>query len=157
MTEETSEITIDEPHGLDDLIQQEDAAEIQEQRDQEEAQAKAAQPSEMELERAKRLAEQMNGAFLFGVDKMICPSVDFLQVVDPEVGNEKLLPLALAMGGEVPAWIRALLDQYQPYIAAGLYMGTTIFTARKLEMVAREQAERREKQRKQEGQNHGPQ
>ncbi|NIB44742.1 hypothetical protein HBA55_34500 [Pseudomaricurvus alkylphenolicus] len=139
----------EQPDGLDHLIEAEDAAEQAEQRAQQEEKAKAEQPTHDDIERAKAFASQLNGAFLFGVDKVVCPSIDIGDHVDPSEGDAKLLPLALAMGGEIPTWLKELIAQWGPYVGAGLYMGTTIYQARKLELAERERAEKAERAREQ--------
>lgn len=109
---------------------------------QAEAEYQANQPDPDEVERARKLAEKMNASFLWAVNRTQCPHVAIDELVDREKGNEAFEPLAEKWGGEVPPWLEAM----QPYIAAGVYMGTTIITARQAEAAVIEQAERRHQQ-----------
>jgi len=120
-----------EGETLDDLAQEWEA----EQADQE---AEANQPDPEETRRAEALAKQINGSFLWIVNRTQCPHVNIEEIVKREQGDEAFLPLAEKWGGEVPPWMEAL----QPYLAAGVYMGTTIVTARQVERQILEQAER---------------
>lgn len=120
------------------------------QAEQAEQQAEENQPSREEIERARKLAEKMNGGFLWVVNRTQCPHVDIDQIVNREAGNEAFEPLAERWGGEVPAW----LQQFEPYIAAGVYMATTIATARQVERQVIEKA-RAKQQQQQEGGQHG--
>ena len=124
---EAVEIVENDEFGIDDLIEAEETEKAQ-------AQAEAARPDDAELQKARLLAEKMNAGFLFGVNKLVCPSVDDLeQLIDREAGNDALLPLAMELGGEVPPWLVALQEKYGPWIGAGMYMGTTIYTLKKAE------------------------
>ena len=136
---------IDEFDGetLDDLEQ-----EWREQ--QAEAEAKESQPSKEDVERARALAEKMNDGFLWLVNRTQCPHVAIDEIVDRKKGVEAFEPLAERWGGEVPEW----LQQFSPYIGAGVYMATTIITARQVERQVIEQA-RAKKQQSQEGGQHG--
>ncbi|MFL1484904.1 hypothetical protein [Marinobacter sp. LN3S78] len=136
--------------GLDDMIQEYEA-------EQAEAEAEAKQPDPEEQERARKLAEKMNNGFLWAVRATQCPHVEIDKVVDREAGNEAFVPLAERWGGEVPEWIQALLDQYQPYIAAGWYMGSAIYKARQAEaeVLAYLEAQRRKAQQHQQQQEPG--
>lgn len=131
----------EEGHGLDDLISELDYSEAEQARADEQAQREAEQPSASEEERARAFAARMNMIFLSLVGKTVCPSVPVTEVVSFEKGAESLYPLALELGGDMPPWLAALLAQYGPYITAGIYMGTTIYTARAMEQAAREAAE----------------
>lgn len=135
----------DEVHGLDSLIQDAEQDEINQQRAEEAAAHEAAQPSDFELEKARMFAKQMNTVFLFAVDKAVCPSVSIHEHVEREDGEEAFLPLAQAMGGEIPPWLARLLADYAPYIGAGMYMGTTVFMARKLEREFQAEQEAKER------------
>lgn len=115
--------------GLDDLISE--AAQEKEQ-----AEKEANEPTQEESEAARAMAEKLNAGFLIGVDKFICPSVDLFEHVDGARGVDALTPLCEQFGGEAPAWITELTEKYAPYIGAGLYVGTTIYQARKLELMA---------------------
>ena len=132
---------------LDELI---DQAQAEEQAEQDAAEAL----SEAEKERARELARKINDGFLWVVDRTQCPSASIDELTDREQGVEALTPLAEEWGGEIPDWLRALLDKYDPYIKAGWYMGMTIYTARAVERQIQEQAE---KQRQQEGAPNGGQ
>lgn len=111
-----------EGESLDDLEQEWK----QEQADTE---AEENQPSREEIERARKLAEKMNAGFLWMVNRTQCPHVDINKIVDQQKGVEAFEPLAERWGGEVPEW----LQQFSPYIGAGIYMATTIVTARQVE------------------------
>lgn len=132
-----------EGESLDDL-----AAEWQ--AEQAEEQQAESQLSREEIERARKLAEKMNKGFLWVVNRTQCPHVDINQIVDQEQGVEAFEPLAERWGGEVPEW----LQQFSPYIGAGVYMATTIVTARQVERQVIEQA-RAKQQQSQEGGQHG--
>lgn len=141
----------EEAHGLDELIQEEEGNLEQEAAKREAAEEKAKQLTQAQIEKAKVLAARMNGVFLFAVDKAVCPSVPVSDIVDRAKGDAALLPLAMSWGGEMPDWLERFLEQYQPYIAAGVYMGTTIYTARRVEIAIRQQAEDQAKQEQQDG------
>lgn len=115
--------------------------------DQAEAEAEANRPDPEELEKARRLAEKMNSGFLWMVHKTQAPHVDLKQVIDQQEGVEAFTPIAEKWGGEVPAWI----VQFQPYIGAGLYIGTAIAQARAAEAQAVEILKERQRQRMQQG------
>lgn len=117
------------------------------QKEQAEAYAEENEPSREELERARKLAEKMNAGFLWMVNRTQCPHVDIDQIVEAEKGIEAFEPLAEKWGGEVPAWVQ----QFSPYIGAGVYMATTIVTARQVE---RQVLENHKKQQQEAGQ-HG--
>lgn len=135
---------LEEP-GLDDLINEwED--------DQAEAEAEANKATPEDLEKARKLAEKMNGGFLWMVNRTQCPHVQLDQVIDREQGDEAFLPLAEKFGGEVPPW----LAQFEPYIAAGIYMGSVIITARAAEGQALELIEQ-QKQGAEDGEKREPQ
>lgn len=91
-----------------------------------------AQPTKDEIERARKLAEKMNSGFLWIVNRTQCPHVKIDQVIDREEGDEAFQALAERWGGEVPEW----MQRFEPYVAAGLYMGTAIVTARQAEAQA---------------------
>ncbi|WP_250655047.1 hypothetical protein [Alkalimarinus coralli] len=115
-----------EEFGLDDLIE----AESVEAANQAQAEN---EPSVDELERARAFAEKLNGGFLWGVDRFVCPSANIDELIDREAGTEALTPLALEMGGTMPPWLAEALKKYDPYIKAGTYMGVTIWTAQQIE------------------------
>lgn len=142
MSEETQNAEIYEGETLDELEQ-----EWQEQKADQEAEAN--QPDPEETQRAEALAEKINASFLWIVNRTQCPHVNIDEIVNREQGNEAFVPLAEKWGGEVPPWMEAL----QPYLAAGVYMGTTIVTARQVERQIMEQAERQ--QAEQEEAEHG--
>lgn len=121
MTEAAESIEF-EGESLDDLEQEWK----QEQADTE---AEENQPSREEIERARQLAEKMNAGFLWMVNRTQCPHVEISKIVDEQKGVEAFEPLAERWGGEVPEW----LQQFSPYIGAGIYMATTIVTARQVE------------------------
>lgn len=139
-----AEETLDQTEGetLDDLEQEWQA-------EQAEAETEASRVTPEEAEKARKLAEQMNSSFLWIVNRTQCPHVDIDQIVEREKGVDAFEPLAEKWGGEVPEW----LLQFQPYIGAGVYMATTIVTARQIERQVLEAAAA-EKQ-KQEGGNDG--
>ena len=122
-----SEVSENEEFGLDDLIDEESkerAAEALE----------AEQPSKSEQQRAEEFAAKLNAGFLFGVNKVVCPSVERIDdIVDREAGNEALTPLALEMGGTIPPWLAEFMKKYDPYIKAGVYMGMTVYAASQIE------------------------
>lgn len=126
---EAAEVIETEGETLDDL-----AAEWQ--AEQAEAEAAENQPTREEIERARKLAEKMNEGFLWVVNRTQCPHVDIDQIVDRQKGADAFEPLAERWGGEVPEW----LQQFSPYIGAGVYMATTIVTARQVERQVIEQA-----------------
>lgn len=124
-----------EEFGIDDLIKEEE-------KEQAEQQAEAEKPDNSDLEKARLFAEKMNTGFLFGVNKMVCPSVEAIDdFVDREAGVDALTPLALSMGGAAPDWVVEFMQKYQPYIAAGMYMGMTIYTASQMEKMIIAEAE----------------
>jgi len=116
--------------GLDDFIQEwED--------DQAEAEAEANKVSPEDKEKVRAMAAKMDDGFLWLVTRTQCPHVQLDQMVDREKGREAFMPLAEKFGGEVPPW----MIQFEPYIAAGMYMGGVIMTARKAEAQALAQIE----------------
>lgn len=125
--------------GLDDLIEEWES-------EQADAEAEASRPKPEDVEKARRLAEKMNGGFLWVVNRTQCPHVELRQLVDPDQGAEAFIPLAEKFGGEVPPW----LAQFEPYITAGVYMGSVIITARAAEAQALAMIEKQ-----QEGGEHG--
>lgn len=127
----------EEGAGLDELIGEWEAAEQAEQ-----AEAEKLTPDQEAA--ARKFAEKMNTGFLWVVQKTQCPHVDIEQLVDREAGNEALLPLAEAWGGETPPWLAALMEKYDPYIKAGWYMGMTIYTAKQAEAYVVEQAKKQQ-------------
>lgn len=141
MTNEAAEV---DGEGLDEMIRDYEA-------EQAEAEAEANQPDPEEEERARKLAEKINSGFLKAVKFTQAPHVDIEQIVDREKGNEAFLPLAQEFGGEVPPWLAAMIEKYDPYIKAGWYMGTTIYAARKAEAQVLEYLERQRRQQQQEG------
>lgn len=132
----------DEAHGLDPMIEVAG--------DEEKAEAKAKQKAEEaknqlsleDMEKAKETAATLNRFFLLGVDKLVCPSVSVYDVVDPEEGNHALLPLALAMGGDFPPWLKTLISEWAPYAGAGYYIYAAIAGARAAEMAHRQENEK---------------
>lgn len=132
--------------GLDEMLGEWEA-------EQAEAEELENQPDPSEVERAKELAEKMNTGFLWIVNRTQCPHVRIDQVIDPDQGAEAFQPLAERFGGEVPPW----LLQFQPYIAAGVYMGQVIITARQAEAQAIEMIEAQKQQGGANGQEPGPQ
>lgn len=130
-----SEEAIYEGETLDEL-------ESEWQAEQASQEAEANQPDPEEIRQAEELAKRINGGFLWIVNRTQCPHVDINEIVDRAQGDEAFLPLAEKWGGEVPEWLQAL----QPYIAAGVYMGSTIITARQIERQIIEEAERQRKQ-----------
>ena len=124
-----------EGETLDDLEQEWQSAQAEEE-------ARENEPTPEERRKAEELAERMNAGFLWIVNRTQCPHVDINEIVDAQKGNEAFEPLAEKWGGEVPAWVQ----QFSPYIGAGVYMATTIITARQVERQILEAAERRQKQ-----------
>lgn len=100
------------------------------------------QPTADEVAQAAALAARINSGFLWLVNRTQCPHVAIDEIVDRKAGNEAFLPLAEKWGGEVPPWLAAL----EPYIAAGVYMGTTIVTAKQVEAQIIAQAEKAAKE-----------
>lgn len=136
-TEVISDIEENEEFGLDDLIEAEGVEAAN--------QAKAEnEPGIDELEKARLFAEKLNSGFLWGVDRFVCPSANINELIDRDAGTEALTPLALEMGGTMPAWLAEALKKYDPYIKAGTYMGVTIWTANQIEKQM--QAENEQKQ-----------
>jgi len=131
-----------EGETLDDLASEWEA-------EQAEAEAAENQPSKEDIEKARKLAEKMNAGFLWIVNRTQCPHVDISKIVEEEQGVDAFEPLAERWGGEVPEW----LQQFIPYIGAGVYMATTIVTARQVERQVIEQAKANQQQ--QEGAQHG--
>lgn len=111
-----------EDHGLGPFIEEFEAQEAEQARID-------AEPDAAEAARAAKLAEKMNGSFLWLVNRTQCPHVALKEMVSQEEGEAAFLGLAEKWGGEVPAWMEAV----QPYIAAGVYMGVTIAVARDAE------------------------
>jgi hypothetical protein len=109
---------------------------------QAEAEELESQPTADEVARAAALAARINSGFLWLVNRTQCPHVSIDEIVDRKAGNEAFLPLAEKWGGEVPPWLAAL----EPYIAAGVYMGTTIVTAKQVEAQILAQAEKAAKE-----------
>lgn len=134
MTEAAEKIE-HEGETLDDLEQEWQA-------EQAETEATENQPSKEEIERARKLAEKMNDGFLWLVNRTQCPHVNIDQVIEREKGVEAFEPLAERWGGEVPEW----LQQFSPYIGAGVYMATTIVTARQVERQVIEAARAKQQQ-----------
>lgn len=128
--------------GLDDMIQEWEQQEA-------EAEAEASKLDPEQQERARKLAEKINGGFLKVVKYTQAPHVELEQIIDREKGNEAFLPLAEEFGGEVPPWLAAMLEKYDPYIKAGWYMGTTIYAARKAEAQVVEYLEKKQRQQQQ--------
>lgn len=133
---------VDQHEGetLDDLEQEW-------QQTQAETEAAENEPTAEETEKARKLAEKMNTGFLWMVNRTQCPHVNIDEIVEADKGVEAFEPLAEKWGGEVPEWVQ----QFSPYIGAGVYMATTIITARQVE---RQVLEAHEKQ-KQEAANNG--
>lgn len=148
-----------EPHGLDDLIEKESVNEQQQEKQQQQELIKANEPSQAEIEQAKKLAAEINGAFLSGVNYMVCPSVEIDKIAEREKGDEAFYPLALKHGGKMPPWLAVFYEDYKPYIGAAIYMGKTIAVARQVERhIQEQQAEaEKEKQQNSEGQDSGDQ
>jgi hypothetical protein len=123
--------------GLDELMEQY-------KEEQTEAERLENQPDKAEIEQARKLAEKMNSSFLWVVNRTQCPHVAINELVEKEQGDEAFLGLAEKWGGEMPPWLEAL----QPYIAAGVYMGVTISTARAAEsqVIAAARAEQAKQQ-----------
>lgn len=139
---EAAEVIENEVDGLDDMIEQwedEQAAE----------EAKANEPTPEDKEKAEKLAKKMNTGFLWIVNRTQCPHVKIDQVIDRDEGDEAFEALAERWGGEVPEW----LQRFEPYIAAGVYMGTAVVTARQAEAQAVEILKQRQQQ--QEAGQHG--
>jgi hypothetical protein len=99
------------------------------QAEQAEADKLENQPDAEELEQARKLAERMNAGFLWVVNRTQCPHVNIHEIIEADAGVEAFEPLAERWGGEVPEWVQ----QFSPYIGAGVYMATTIVTARQVE------------------------
>lgn len=118
---------------------------------QADAEAAENEPSPEEEKRARELAERMNAGFLWIVNRTQCPHVNIEEIVDRQKGNEAFEPLAEKWGGEVPAWIQ----QFSPYIGAGVYMATTIITARQVERQILEEAAKQAKEAGQHGKEPG--
>lgn len=152
---EVIEADQDEKHGLDSMVEKEEQHSQEQQKKQAEDDEKSKHPSPEELERATRLARRINAGFLFGVDNAVCPSVDVYSVVDSEVGDEAFIPLALAFDGDIPDWLKEMVEQWMPYAGAGWYMYKAISGARRAELEARAQAEIAKKAATQEAMNHG--
>ncbi len=142
MTEAAEKIE-HEGETLDDLEQEWQA-------EQAEAEAIENEPTAEERRKAEELAKRMNAGFLWLVNRTQCPHVEIDKIVDRAKGDEAFEPLAEKWGGEVPAWVQ----QFSPYIGAGVYMATTIITARQVERQILEEAERQQKQAREAGQ-HG--
>ena len=139
---EAAEAIEHEGETLDDLEQEWNQTQAEEE-------AEANQPSPEEEKRARELAERMNAGFLWIVNRTQCPHVEIDKIVKRAKGDEAFEPLAEKWGGEVPAWVQ----QFSPYIGAGVYMATTIITARQVERQIVEEAERQAKQAREAGQN----
>lgn len=120
--------------GLDDDIAQE-AGLIQEEKD------KSAKYTPEQIENARVWASRINSGFVVAVDKFVCPSVELAEMVDVSQGVEALTPVVLELGGGDSAWLKKMESKYTPYIAAGMYLGTTIVIARGAEKAARAQQE----------------
>lgn len=144
MTEQAEAVEQYEGETLEDLAQEWDA-------EQAEAEAEASKPDPDEIEKARALAERMNGGFLWMVNRTQCPHVKIDEIVEREKGDDAFLPLAEKWGGEVPEW----LQQFSPYIGAGVYMATTIITARQVERQILEQAEKQAREAGQHGEEPG--
>lgn len=137
--------------GLGDMLEAEDKAtadqaavdEADEKKKAKEVE-KASVPTEAEILKAQALASGVNKAFLFGVSKVICPSVDIGKIVNEQAGVDALTPLALELGGEIPPWAIEMYAKFAPYIAAGVYAGSTVMQCRKIELAVRAETERRE-------------
>jgi hypothetical protein len=131
MTDQSAIAPESEGVTLDDL-------ENEWQAEQKTAEDLASAPDAAEKAEAEALAARINAGFLWMVNRTQCPHIEIENVVDRAKGDEAFLPLAEKWGGEVPEWLMAL----QPYIGAGVYMGTTIITARQIERQIIEEAER---------------
>jgi hypothetical protein len=105
------------------------------------------QPSKAEQQQAEALAARINTGFLWLVNRTQCPHVHIDDIVNREAGNDAFLPLAEKWGGEVPPWMAAL----EPYIAAGVYMGSTIVTAKQVEAQVIEDARQAQKAQQESG------
>lgn len=117
--------------------------------EQAEVEAKENEPTKAEKEKAEKLARKLNSGFLYVVNRTACPHVKVDQVIDREEGDQAFQDLAERWGGEVPEW----LARWEPYIAAGVYMGTTIATARQAERQAIEILKAQHQQQQEGGQN----
>ncbi len=131
----------DEAHGLDDLIGDLETEEQTEQRQREKEAEQAEKLTAEQEAKVRAMAARLNGGFLFVVDKAVCPSVPVDKIADRDKGNEAFYPLAKELNGEMPQWMAEFIEKYNPYIKAGVYMGMTIYTARKCEAAAVEAAE----------------
>lgn len=140
---EAAEAIQHEGETLDDLEQEWQA-------EQAESEAEENRLDPEEQEKARKLAEKMNAGFLWIVNRTQCPHVNIEEIVERAKGDEAFEPLAERWGGEVPEWVQ----QFSPYIGAGVYMATTIVTARQVERQILEEAERQQKQAREAGQ-HG--
>lgn len=127
---------IDKLNTAEDEYEGETLDDLRDELDQEEAEAaaQAEKPSAEDEAKARAFAEEMNNAFLWIVNRTQCPHIDIDQVVNREKGVDSLEPLAAQWGGEIPAWLKP----FRPYLAAGVYMGATIVTARQAERQALE-------------------
>lgn len=140
---EAAEAIENEGETLDDLEQEWQA-------EQAEAEAEANKPDPKEQERARELAKKINGGFLKVVKHTQCPHVDIDQLIDREKGDTAFIPLAEKYGGEMPPWAVAIMKKYEAEIAAGAYMASTIYHARKAEREVVEYL-KKQKQQQQEG------
>lgn len=141
---EVAEAIEQEGGDLDELLQEYEA-------EQAEAEAIENEPTAEERRKAEELAKKMNAGFLWVVNRTQCPHVEIDKIVDRAKGDEAFEPLAEKWGGEVPAWVQ----QFSPYIGAGVYMATTIITARQVERQILEEAARQKQQANQEAGQHG--
>lgn len=132
---EVAEAVEHEGETLDDL-------DMEWQKEQAEAEAETEKLSAGEKEAVERLAKKMNAGFLWIVNRTQCPHVNIEEIVERAKGDEAFEPLAEKWGGEVPAWVQ----QFSPYIGAGVYMATTIVTARQVERQIVEEAEKKRKE-----------
>lgn len=145
MSEAAEAMDTTDGQDVDSLISEWEAEEGQ-------AEAEANRLSPEEERKVREMAEKLNGGFLFLVKKTQCPHVDLDAVIDREKGDQAMMPLAEKFGGEVPDWIRPFI----PYFEAGIYMGTTIATAREAERQVLEHLAR-EQQKQEQGARHGEQ
>lgn len=140
MSEAVAEAVQQEGPSLDDYLAEHEAETAA-------AEAEADKLDPAEIEKARKLAEKMNAGFLWIVNRTQCPHVKIDQVIDRDEGDEAFQALAERWGGEVPAW----LQRFEPYVAAGVYMGTAIVTARQAEAQAVEILKARQQQQAQGG------
>lgn len=138
LLEEEERSQAEEQQALED-------AEKQKKEDEAKREAEANEPSDEQKERARYLAQMGAHGYANLLGRFACPSVANVEsLVDTEAGEAALYPLALQNSGDMPPWVMKLLElkeEYQPWIQAGMWAGSSYLAVRKAELLIRQAEE----------------